>query len=113
MREWWSDAWPVLRPVWPVGAILLATVLVAWLGRPLPESLAGLRVAGPYAVLGAAAAVAMWFNCGRAFVLAASGSSPVCAQPTIAVQLLLSSSTAPSPLPTSPNSSWYDVTSDI
>jgi len=72
LREWWSDAWPVLRPVWPVGAILLATVLLAWLGRPLPESLAGLRTAGPYALLVAAAAVAMWFNRGRAFVLAVS-----------------------------------------
>jgi diguanylate cyclase (GGDEF)-like protein len=56
----------------PVGAILAIAVLLAWLGGPLPPELSGLRVAGPYAVLGAAAAVAMWFNRERAFVLALS-----------------------------------------
>ncbi len=61
-----------LRPYWAVGAILLAAVLAAWLGRPLPVSLSGLRTAGPYALLVAAAAVALWFNRERAFVLAAS-----------------------------------------
>jgi diguanylate cyclase (GGDEF)-like protein len=61
-----------LRPVWPVAGLLALAVITAWLGRPLPDSLAGLHIAGPYIVLTLAAAVALWFNRGRAFVLALS-----------------------------------------
>ena len=61
-----------MRPYWAAGTILLAAVLGAWLGRPLPAELAGLRTAGPYTLLVAAAAVALWFNRERAFVLALS-----------------------------------------
>jgi diguanylate cyclase (GGDEF)-like protein len=61
-----------LRPVWPVALVLVLAVVAAWFGAPLPDSLAGLRVAGPYTLIGAAAGVATWFNRERAFVLAAS-----------------------------------------
>ena len=61
-----------LRPAWPAGAIIVVTALAAWLAPPLPASLAGLRSAGPYAVLVTAAVVSAWFNRGRPFVLAAS-----------------------------------------
>ena len=61
-----------LRPLWvPVGILAVAALLV-WLNRPLPASLAGLRTAGPYAVLAAAAALAWGFNRGRCFVVAAT-----------------------------------------
>ena len=53
-------------------SILLAATLVFAYGPSLPTSLAGLRDLGPYFILGIAAAVAFWFNRGRAFVLAAS-----------------------------------------
>src|SRR5579871_4545056 len=53
-------------------AILAGAALAAWLAPPLPESLSGLRTAGPYAALLAAAVVGAWFNRGRAFVLALS-----------------------------------------
>src|SRR5204862_3498849 len=53
-------------------AILAGAALAAWLAPPLPDSLSGLRTAGPYAVLLAAAVVSAWFNRGRAFVLALS-----------------------------------------
>jgi GGDEF domain-containing protein len=42
----------------PAGVLAVAAVLV-WLGRPLPPSLAGLAVAGPYAVRGAIEAYRM------------------------------------------------------
>jgi len=61
-----------LRPAWPAALILVLAVAAAWFGAPLPDSLAGLRIAGPYTLIGAAAGVAMWFNRERAFVLAAS-----------------------------------------
>jgi GGDEF domain-containing protein len=60
------------RPVWTPGAIIAVAVALVWLGRPLPESLSGLRIAGPYAALVAAAALTWWFNRGRSFVIAAS-----------------------------------------
>ena len=63
-------AW--LHPVLAPAGILLAATLVFAYAPPLPPSLAGLRDLGPYVVLGVAAAVAFWFNRGRAFVLAAS-----------------------------------------
>jgi hypothetical protein len=62
----------LLKPAWVPAGILVATALLVWLGRPLPASLAGLRTAGPYAVLVAAVALAWWFNRGRSFVVAAS-----------------------------------------
>jgi len=61
----------VLRPAWVPAGILAGMALLVWLGKPLPESLAGLRLAGPYAVLVIALAMAWWFNRGRAFVVAA------------------------------------------
>src|SRR3954462_12462955 len=48
------------------------SVLVVWMGSPLPQSLSGLRTAGPYAALIAALALAWGFNRGRSFVIAAS-----------------------------------------
>jgi len=62
----------VLRPAWPVAAILAAAVLAVLLSPPLPPSLAGMRTLGPYVLLVAAAGVSLWFNRERAFVLAAS-----------------------------------------
>ena len=59
---------PVIAPV----SIVLITVLAASFAPALPASYAGLRTAGPYAVLLTATAVAWWFNRGRAFVIALS-----------------------------------------
>ena len=66
------DTLSALRPLWVPGGILAAAALLVWVGRPLPESLAGLRTAGPYFTLIAAAALAFGFNRGRSFVIAAS-----------------------------------------
>jgi len=62
----------ILRPAIPSLAILAAAALAVWLGPSLPPSLAGLKEAGAYFVLLAAAGMALWFNRGRAFVAAAS-----------------------------------------
>jgi len=62
----------VLRPAWVPAGILVATALLVWLGRPLPDSLAGLRTAGPTVLLVTAVALAWWFNRGRSLVVAAS-----------------------------------------
>ena len=72
MNEALTSAWRVSRPAALPLAILVATTLAAWLLPPLPKSLEGLRIAGPYAVLILATALTWWFNRGRAFVLAAS-----------------------------------------
>ena len=57
---------PVLRP-FVAPAVILA--LGAWLAfAKLSPTLAGLRTYGPYFVLAAGAAAALWFNRGRAFV---------------------------------------------
>jgi len=61
-----------LRPIWPTAAILLVAVGAAWSGKSLHSSIDGLRTLGPYALLVAAAAVSMWFNRERAFVLSIS-----------------------------------------
>ena len=61
-----------LRPIWPTAAILAAAVAIGWSGRSLPASLAGLATLGPYVLLTATAAVGVWFNRERAFVLAIS-----------------------------------------
>jgi diguanylate cyclase (GGDEF)-like protein len=66
------DQLRALRPLWIPGGILAAAALLVWYGKPLPQTLIGLRTAGPYAALGVAAALAWWFNRGRAFVIAAS-----------------------------------------
>ncbi len=60
-----------LRPAWIPAGILAATALAAWL-VPVPASLAGLRTAGPYALLLTALGMALRFNRGRAFVVTAS-----------------------------------------
>ena len=61
-----------LRPgIAPLAVIVLAA-LALWAGPSLPPSLAGLKEAGAYFVLLAAAGMSLWFNRGRAFVTAAS-----------------------------------------
>jgi diguanylate cyclase (GGDEF)-like protein len=54
------------------GGILVAAALLAAVDPALPPSLAGLRTIAPYVVLGLAGAVTLWFNRGRAFVVALS-----------------------------------------
>ncbi|HWD23202.1 MAG TPA: GGDEF domain-containing protein [Burkholderiales bacterium] len=68
VREFLSHS----RPAWPAAAILAVTAAAVWLAPPLPASLAGLRDAGPYAVLVTALGLAWWYNRGRAFAVAAS-----------------------------------------
>ena len=60
------------RPLVVPAGILAAAALAVALGARLPQGLEGLAVAGPYALLGLAAAVTLWFNRGRAFVAALS-----------------------------------------
>ena len=60
-----------LRPAWVPAGILAVTALAAWL-VPLPQSLTGLRVYGPYALLVIGIGLAWRFNRGRAFVMLAS-----------------------------------------
>ncbi len=62
----------VYRPLLVPAAILAVAALAVAFGKGLPRSLAGLVTLGPYALLGLAAAVTLWFNRGRAFVAAAS-----------------------------------------
>ncbi len=61
-----------LEPVLAPALILLAAALALAIGPSLPPSLAGLKELGPYGALLLAAAVAFWFNRGRAFIAAAS-----------------------------------------
>ena len=63
---------PALRSLVAPVAILAAVALALWAGPALPPSLAGLKQAGAYFVLLAAAGMSLWFNRGRAFVAAAS-----------------------------------------
>ena len=49
-------------------AVLAAAQFLIVNGPPLPPSLAGLKVYGPYAALGLAGAICLWFNRGRAFL---------------------------------------------
>jgi len=60
------------RPLVVPAGILAAAALAVAFGAELPSSLQGLVSAGPYALLGLAAAVTLWFNRGRAFVAASS-----------------------------------------
>jgi diguanylate cyclase (GGDEF)-like protein len=66
-----TDLLRALRPAWIPAGIVAATALLAWLA-PLPATLAGLRTAGPFALLVTGLALAWRFNRGRAFVIAAS-----------------------------------------
>jgi GGDEF domain-containing protein len=51
----------------------VAAALLVWIGHPrLPESLIGLRGAGPAVLLLVAVGLALWFNRGRSFVAALS-----------------------------------------
>ena len=61
-----------LRPAWLAVGVLAATALLGSFGPSLPATLEGLRTAGPYASLLAAAALAWWFNRGRALIMAVS-----------------------------------------
>lgn len=68
-----SPAWrPFVRPVVAPVAILAGTALAAGYGPSLPATLSGLPVLAPYVALFAAAAIAYWFNRGRAFIAAVS-----------------------------------------
>ena len=60
-----------LRPAGVPAGILALTGVLTWLA-PMPDSLEGLQIAGPYAVLFIATAMAWGFNRGRAFVIAAT-----------------------------------------
>ncbi len=52
---------------------MLLAAAAAWAAAPaLPASVAGLKVYGPYLVLGLGAAISLWFNRGRAFIALAS-----------------------------------------
>jgi GGDEF domain-containing protein len=64
------DFLKALRPAGIPAGVLLATALLA--SFELPQPLQGLHTTGPYAALGIAAALAWYFNRGRAFVVAAS-----------------------------------------
>jgi len=63
---------PVLRPALPPVAIVLAATVLLWAGPALPPTLSGLKEAGAYFVLLAAAGMSLWFNRGRAFVATVS-----------------------------------------
>ena len=60
------------RPIVVPAAILAAAALAVAAGAGLPPELEGLASLGPYALLGLAAGVTLWFNRGRAFVAAIS-----------------------------------------
>ncbi len=53
-------------------AIMAVATLALWFGPSLPPGLAGLKEAGAYFVLLAAAGMSVWFNRGRAFVASVS-----------------------------------------
>ena len=59
---------PPLRPVIAPAAILLAAALVLAAGSHFPETLSGLRIYAPFALLVLGAGAALWFNRGRASV---------------------------------------------
>ncbi len=63
---------PPLRPVIAPAAILLAAALVLAAGSHFPDTLSGLRIYAPFALLILGAGAALWFNRGRAFVALAS-----------------------------------------
>jgi diguanylate cyclase (GGDEF)-like protein len=61
-----------VRPLAIPAAILAIAAIAHLVGPPMPQSLAGLFILGPYALLAIAVALAWGFNRGRAFVIAAS-----------------------------------------
>ena len=61
-----------LRPMAAPVVIIIAAALALWVGPSLPPSLSGLKEAGAYFVLFAAAGMSLWFNRGRAFVATVS-----------------------------------------
>lgn len=61
-----------VRPFAVPAAILAIPAIAHLVGPPMPDSLAGLFVLGPYILLATAVALAWVFNRGRAFVIAAS-----------------------------------------
>ena len=61
-----------VRPLAIPAAILAIAAIAHLVGPPMPQSLAGLFILGPYASLAIAVALAWGFNRGRAFVIAAS-----------------------------------------
>lgn len=63
---------PAYRPLAVPAGILAAAALAVAAGAGLPPELEGLASLGPYALLGVAAGVTLWFNRGRAFVAAIS-----------------------------------------
>jgi len=72
VHEQVKDHLRATRPLWVPGGILVAAALLVSLVGHLPGSLVGLRSAGPYALLGVAAGLSLWFNRGRSFVVALS-----------------------------------------
>jgi Diguanylate cyclase, GGDEF domain len=60
------------RPLWLPAGVLFAATLVASAGWQLPSQFAGLRSAGPLALLAIAVGFTWWFNRGRSFVIALS-----------------------------------------
>ena len=52
--------------------ILVAAALALLAGPPLPNSLSGLTVVGPYIVLLLGVAISAWFNRGRALIMLVS-----------------------------------------
>jgi diguanylate cyclase (GGDEF)-like protein len=62
----------LLRPLAVPAAILLVAAIAAGTSPPLPPSLSGLSVVGPYVVLLLGAAISAWFNRSRAFIMLAS-----------------------------------------
>lgn len=70
-----ATAGPALRAARPAlapASVLAVAIVLAAGDWGLPPSLAGLREAGPYAILAVAIAVAGWFNRARALVFASS-----------------------------------------
>lgn len=75
VKAMWQVMVEVLRDLRPVAVptvILLMTALCLLAGVSLPASLAGLATLGPYTLLLAAAAIAVWFHRGRPFIAALS-----------------------------------------
>ena len=71
-RELLAEVSRELRPVAAPAFILVFTVLATLAGVSLPASLAGLKSVGPYSLLILAAVLAVWFNRGRPFIIAAT-----------------------------------------
>jgi diguanylate cyclase (GGDEF)-like protein len=77
-----------VRPFAVPAAILAIAAIAHLVGPPMPESLEGLWVLGPYALLATAVALAWVFNRGRAFVISASLLGAFAAQQLYAGKLV-------------------------